>query len=485
MAERTDSPAKNILLLIADDLGKNLGCYGENVHTPNIDALASDGVRFSHAFTSTASCSNSRSVIYTGLHTHQNGQYGLAGKAHHFVIFDHIKTSPAFFREQGYFTGLIGKVHVGPDSSYPWHVRNQSASRDVAWVADKAGEFFETAKTSQKPFFLTIGYIDPHRDMTRSGFGNNDVFDARVKDIRYEPSSVKVPSFINNLDESRFEFSEYFRSISRLDQGIGMMLEKLEASGLAQDTLVVFLSDNGPPFLNSKTTLYDAGVRLPFIVRNPKATEKGIENPNMVSYVDIFPTFIDWAGKTQYAPQGLAGQSFLPILEKSGLVPESEWKHHVFGSHTFHEITNYWPTRFLRTRKYKYHRNVAWRLDFPFAADLYGSITWEGIRNSQPKGKDGDIMVGSRKAKDYFFRPPEELYDLEEDPNEVVNLANDEKYKAQLLEFRARLEKWQENTSDPWLYRDGISKRFIQHHLDAGMIVPDRFDLDINDLRTR
>lgn len=488
MVGQTDSRAtsfKNILLLIADDLGKNLGCYGAEVTTPNIDKFATEGVLFSHAFTSTASCSNSRSVIYTGLHTHQSGQYGLAGKAHHFVIFDHVKTSPAFFGEQGYLTGLIGKVHVGPDYSYPWHVRNESATRDVAWVADQAGEFFDKAKAAEQPFFLTVGYIDPHRDMTRSGFGNSDIFDARIKDILYEPSSIKVPAYINNLDESKFEFSEYYRSISRLDQGIGLILESLKARNLEDDTLVVFLSDNGPPFLNSKTTLYDPGVRLPFIVRNPKASVKGIANPNMVSYVDIFPTFLEWAGKTQHAPTVLAGQSILPILEKSELVPESEWKHRVFGSHTFHEVTNYWPTRFLRTRRYKYHRNVAWRLDFPFSADLYGSLTWDAIRHSQPRGKEGDILVGQRKLRNYIFRPPEELYDLDEDPLELVNLAVDEKHKERLLEFRGLLEKWQDETLDPWLYRDGVSKRFIQHHLDAGMIVPDRFDLDLENIRIR
>jgi N-sulfoglucosamine sulfohydrolase len=124
-------------------------------------------------------------------------------------------------------------------------------------------------------------------------------------------------------------------------------------------------------------------------------------------------------------------------------------------------------------------------LDFPFSADLYGSLTWDGIRHSQPRGKEGDIMVGPRKLQDYIFRPPEELYDLDEDPLEVVNLAKDEKYKQKLLEFRRRLEKWQDDTLDPWLYRDGVSKRFIQHHLDAGMIVPDQFDLDLNNIRIR
>ncbi|KKY20689.1 putative n-sulfoglucosamine sulfohydrolase [Phaeomoniella chlamydospora] len=475
---------KNILLLIADDLGKNLGCYGEtSISTPNIDALASQGVLFTHAFTSTASCSNSRSVIYTGLHTHQSGQYGLAGKAHHFVIFDHVKTSPALFRELGYLTGLIGKIHVGPASSYPWEVNQESITRDVAWVADNAGAFFEKAKEQDRSFFLTVGYIDPHRDMTRSGFGNKDKFDSRIESVVYKPEDIIVPQYINNIDESRFEFSEYFQSISRLDQGIGLILRKLQDADLEDDTLLIFLSDNGPPFLNSKTTLYDAGVRLPFIVRHPEV-RTGITNPNMVSYVDIFPTFLEWANATEYLPNGLPGQSILPILPRTDLIPDSEWKNHVYGSHTFHEVTNYWPTRFLRTRNYKYHRNVAWRLDFPFAADLYGSLTWEGIRNSQPKGKEHEVMVGPRKVKDYFFRPPEELYDLENDPQEIRNLAKDPSYRDVLLGLRKRLEDWQMDTADPWLYRDGVSVKFIKHHLDAGMKVPDRFDLDLDNLRS-
>jgi N-sulfoglucosamine sulfohydrolase len=142
-------------------------------------------------------------------------------------------------------------------------------------------------------FFLTVGYIDLHRDITRSRFRNNDVFDSRVKDTLYEVSSIKVPIYINNLDEVRFEFSEYYCSVSRLDQGINIVLEKLKALELSDNPLVVFLSDNTPLSLNSKTTLYDLGVCLLFIIQHLTATTKGIESPNIVSYVDIFLTFLE------------------------------------------------------------------------------------------------------------------------------------------------------------------------------------------------
>lgn len=463
---------RNILLMIADDLGKQLGCYGNTkIQTPNLDQLASEGTKFDQAFTSTASCSASRSVIYTGLHTHQNGQYGLHNGRHHFTTFDHVETAPSLFSKHGYSTGLIGKVHVGPSNVYPWDMCAESDSRDVAAVADQASAFFDKSRADEKPFFLTIGFIDPHRDWTRSGFGNDGVYDPRVKKIDYSLDDVEVPPFVNDLPGVRYEFAEYYKSISRLDQGVGMVLEGLKKSGLEDDTLIIFLSDNGPPFINSKTTLYDAGVTLPLIMKLP-GSAAGIKNPNMVSYIDILPTLLDYAKHPSPEHPDRIGRSILPILTETSNL--EEWGQ-VFGSHTFHEATNYWPTRMLRNRRYKYHRNIAWRLDFPFAADIYGSLTWEEIRNADTSPK----MIGSRPFKDYFFRPAEELYDIQADPNEIRNLAKDPEYRAILEEMRDTLEKWQRRTEDAWLYRDGVSLLFVKHHFEGGLEVPDRWDFDV------
>ncbi|KAJ5914430.1 Alkaline phosphatase-like alpha/beta/alpha [Penicillium tannophilum] len=465
-------PQRNILLMIADDLGKQLGCYGnKKIQTPHLDELAAEGTRFDQAFTSTASCSASRSVIYTGLHTHQNGQYGLHNGRHHFTTFDHVETAPALFSNHGYTTSLIGKVHVGPDNVYPWDMRAESDSRDVASVADQATEFFESSKSNKKPFFLTIGFIDPHRDLTRSGFGNDGQYDSRVKNIDYAPEDVEIPPFVNDLPKVRYEFAEYYKSISRLDQGVGMVLDGLKKSGLGDDTLILFVSDNGPPFINSKTTLYDAGVCLPMIMKCP-GSPAGIANPNMISYVDILPTLLEWAQHPSPKHPARLGRSFLPIVSEKAQL--DEWSE-VFGSHTFHEITNYWPTRFIRNRRFKYHRNIAWRLDFPFAADIYGSLTWEEIRNADTSPK----MIGPRPLKDYFFRPAEELYDIQAYPDEVRNLAKITEYEHVLEEMRAAMEKWQGRSEDAWLYRDGVSMLLVRHHIDAGLEVPDRWDFDV------
>lgn len=484
MAER-----RNILLMIADDLGRETtSCYGSTaVQTPNLDSLAASGTRFDLAFASTASCSGSRTTIYTGLHTHNNGCYGLSHGRHGFQTHRNIETAPQIFNDLGYRTGILGKVHVGPDSGYPWQVREESETRNVAFIADRAEAFMQDASQNGEPFFLTIGFVDPHRDIgCRGGFGNVEGnYDARLQDCHYAPSEVEIPSWTTDLPEVRQELAEYYRSIRRMDQGVGMILQHLKDLGLEDNTMVVFMSDNGPPFINSKTTLYDAGIRLPLLVRVPGYTP-GIANSHMVSWVDILPTFLDWAGHEGRQPAAgfwgpRQGRSFLPIVAHSG-APEvaSEWSR-VFGSHTFHEVTNYWPTRYMRDRRYKYHRNVCWRLEFPFAMDLYASLSFEAIRNSGDAESGKPAMVGQRTLKDYIFRPPEELYDLEADPSEVCNLAADPAHQDKLLEMRKALEQWQDNTQDLWLWKDGTSVWGYRanNYVREGLRIPDRFDFDV------
>lgn len=277
-------------------------------------------------------------------------------------------------------------------------------------------------------------------------------------------------------------------------QTLGLLLDTLRKEGLEEDTLVVFTSDNGPPFLNAKTTLYDAGTCLPLIVRQPGGPQ-GVANPNMVSWIDFLPTFLDWAGLKSNASQeqggyvtpgsGMAaissskspprrGRSFLGILRESERLPSSQWQHRVFGSHTFHELQNYWPTRVLRTPRYKYHRNIAHQLPFPFATDLYASMSWEGMRNVE------EPRIGNRKLAAYLSRPAEELFDLEADPDELNNLATSPAHSQLLTDLRHELETWQQQTRDLWLYRDGSSLLALSRYSADGLRVPDRFDLDID-----
>lgn len=435
-----DRAPRNVVLLIADDLGLQLGCYGDSkIRTPNIDDLAKNGVRFTHAFAAVSSCSPSRATLYTGLHTHENGQYGLAHATHNFHSFANVRGMPDLLKSNGYRTGIIGKIHVQPRSVYPFDaemVKNLGGNRNVAVMGEQARQFFRDS--GEKPFALVIGFSDPHR--AAKGFANENRYRG-VKEIAYQPSDVALPYFLSDKPEVRREWADYYQSISRLDQGVGFILDALKETKHAEDTLVIFLSDNGPPFPGAKTTLYDAGVHLPLIVSSPALKRRGITNDAMVSWIDILPTILDWAGVK--APSARSGRSLLPILEES----DSKGWDTVYGSHQFHEVTMYYPVRMIRTRTHKYLRNLAHKLDYPFASDIYNSLTWQGILER------GDKTMGDRSVDNFIHRPLEELYDLEKDPHELRNVAKDPAYADTLKDLRERLKAWEVKTRDPWLLK--------------------------------
>ena len=426
---------RNILLLVADDLGLDLGCYGNpKVKTPNLDALAKSGVRFTHAFASTASCSASRAVLYTGMYTHANGQFGHAHQPHNFHTHAAVRSLPRVLRDAGYHTGIIGKLHVQPASVYPFELE-AGGGRNGVEMAARAGQFFR--ESGDKPFLLVVGYTDPHR--AAKGFGNEKPYKG-VPEVKYDPKDVQVPYFLPDQPEVRREVADYYQAVSRLDYNVGQMLDTLRKSGMAENTLVFFLSDNGIPFPGAKTTQYDPGLHLPLLVSSPTQKQRGLINPAMVQWVDIMPTILDWAG---VQPPALQGRSFLPILEAA---KPSGWDV-VYGSHVFHEITNYYPMRTIRTRTHKFILNLAAPLPFPFASDLHGSATWQGVLQR------GDGQMGLRRVDNYLQRPREELYDLERDPQELKNLASEKAAAEVLADLRVRLRTWQKQTRDPWLVK--------------------------------
>jgi N-sulfoglucosamine sulfohydrolase len=434
-----DNAPRNVLLLVADDLGFQVGCYGDpKAKTPTIDMLAKNGTRFSHAFATVSSCSPSRASLLTGLYTHTSGQYGLAHAAHNFHTRDNVRSLPRVLRDAGYRTGIVGKVHVLPQKVYPFEVeatRNLGGNRNAVAMAREARRFF--ADCGDKPFLLVMGFSDPHR--AARGFANDTTFPG-VKPARFGPADVTLPYFLPDKPDARQDLADYYQAVSRLDQGVGLTLDALKQTGNAGRTLVIFLSDNGPPFPGAKTTLYDAGVHLPLIVSSPAQRRRGLTCGGMVSWTDVMPTALDWAGVKGPA---LPGRSFLPLLEEES--PKGWDK--VYGSHQFHEVTMYYPMRMVRDRHYKYIRNLAHPLDYPFASDLYDSPTWQGVL------KRGDKFLGKRSVEQYVHRPPEELYHLDKDPDELKNVAGDPNYAAVLTDLRARLKEWQTKTGDPWLIK--------------------------------
>lgn len=425
---------RNVLLMIADDLGFHTGEYGDAAaRTPNLDRLARDGVRFSNAFCTTASCAACRSVILSGLHNHANGHYGHAHAEHNQQYLPFVRPLPRVLKDAGYRTGLIGKLHVNPASALPFDTSAPGIQRGVFEMAGIARKFIQ--ESSGRPWYLHVGFADPHR--WGRGFANQDY--PGVKRLPFDPGKVPVPSFLPDNAAVRAELAEYYEAANRLDQGIGFFLDVLRETGQLDNTLVLFFSDNGIPFPNAKTTVYDAGIHLPFLVRSPDQTRRGVVNHAMVSFVDIFPTVLEWAGAAP-PEYPLHGRSFLPVLEDEN---PAGWERAYF-SHTFHEMTMYYPMRGVRTRRFKYIRNLLPELEFPFASDLWASATWQSVR-------DGGGQLGKRSIQAYLRRPGEELYDIQQDPDEVVNLASSPAHQKTLLELRADVHSWRRRTRDPWL----------------------------------
>lgn len=465
-AKPKNAKRKNVVLIVVDDQGFQSGCYGNPViKTPNIDRLAKDGIRFTNAFCTTASCSASRSVLMTGLYNHATGHYGHSHGYNHFSTYESVLSLPVMMEEAGYRTCSIGKYHLAPRYVYrfqDYRNRGIQGNRNSVRMAKNAKKWI--TEDNNKPFFLYWCTSDPHRGAGTDGFSNfNDDPNhyPGVTPVRYRPEDVIVPSWLPDTKAVRKELAEYYQAISRLDQGIGLLIDALKETGNWENTLVIFLSDNGPPFPGAKTCLYEPGMNLPLIVKNPEFKKKGHTTSAFVTWADITPTILDYchvvptASKIRPGPnlgkarpmknpkkktQKFHGRSFLSVLEKEN--PEG-WDE-IYASHTFHEITMYYPMRVIRKGRFKYIFNIAHQLPFPFASDLYDSPTWQDVL------KTGRKKYGMRLVKNYLYRPRHELYDLEKDPHELHNLAERPEYQSRLKEMQAKLKAWQKRTEDPW-----------------------------------
>jgi len=428
---------KNVVLMIADDLGRQVGCYGDTLaQTPNIDALAKAGTRFTNGFASVASCSPSRATILTGLPTHHNGQYGLAHATHNAHTFRDVQSVPRVLKAAGYRTGVISKLHVQPAEVYPWDLESRVNGRNGVAVAAEAKKFMAA---DDKPFFLLVGFTDPHR--AAKGFDMGKSFKG-VPTVTVDPKAVTLPYHLPDQPEVRAEMAEYYAAVNRLDFAVGEVLKALKETKHDADTLVIFLSDNGIPFPGAKTTLYDAGTHLPLIVHQPGQAKTGVANNAMASWTDVAPTILEYTGVKP--PAAMLGKSLLPTLAAEDDAARTT----VYGSHQFHEVTMYYPMRSVRTRTHKLILNLAHPLPFPFASDLHGSDMWQGVL------KRDDKMMGQRSRAAYEHRPKVELYDVAADPNELKNLAADPAHADRVKTMLADLHKWRTATKDPWLIKD-------------------------------
>lgn len=461
------NPRPNIILFVTDDMSPDAGCFGNAViKTPALDALAKDGIRLPHAFCTTASCSASRSVILTGIHNHANAHYGHAHAYHHFSSYSKIQSLPVRLTAAGYRTVRIGKYHVEPEAVYKFETVLPGAERNPVQMAENCRELI-TAK-DDKPFFLYFCTADPHRSggevpgdpLKPNPFGNSPSGYKGVNEVKYDPQEVIVPPFLPDTPTCRAELAQYYQSISRVDQGLAKLVAVLKDAQQYENTLIVFTSDHGIAMPGSKTTVYEPGLVVPMIYKLPGKSDSANANRvcnAMVSHVDLAPTLLDVAGALPQPPaiaatrpkaaanqSALQGRSYWNVLKKE---QPAGWDE-INASHTFHEITMYYPMRVVRDRRYKLIWNLAAPLPFPFASDLWEAPTWQTVYQQGPAA-----LYGKRTVKNYIQRPTFELYDLQADPHEIHNLAGDSAHAKLLVDMQAKLKVFQKNTADPWLMK--------------------------------
>ena len=419
-----------------------LSCYGETrISTPNVDRLAASGVQFRTAYVAQASCSPSRSSIFTGLYTHSTGQYGLT--ATNFSLHPHLRaqTIPALLQKAGYRTGIIGKLHVDPVNCFPWDlpVKPPGNTRDVRAIADAAEAAFRAA--GNDPFFLKLSYGDPHAFRSP-----NDPsawsFPPQVEGLPAKPvpPSAQTVFPFQQIDThpQRVRVAGYYNAIQRLDDGIGMLMDRLEKLKLVENTVVILVGDNGPPFDRGKTTAYEAGLRTPFLVRWP-GVSKPAQSDAMVSTVDIAPTIFDAAGVP--IPENVQGRSLRPVL----VDPGAPWREYLVGEFHCHGANFFFPRRAIRESRYKLIRN----LRAGKAKPMTGVDADTAYLVSRTEPYNGTPV---RRAFDTYANPPEfELYDLKEDPVEFNNLAGRPATAAVQKRLAAALERWRAETKDPFL----------------------------------
>ena len=420
---------RNILLITADDLGVQLGCYGEDqARTPHLDKLAEQGMRFANAYVTQSSCSPSRSSIFTGLYPHQNGMIGLAHYGRYRMDPD-LAVLPHELGEAGYHTGVIGKIHVGPhpDMNWDWRGMGTRATRDVQAVADQAEEYWNRLD-GEEPFFLMVNYFDPHKPLVDQSHG--------VPSDPIRPNEVKPFAFLAiDTPGVRQEVAGFLNSTQRLDTGVGLLLEKLAAADHAEDTLVIFVGDHGPPMIRAKTTNYESGIRVPFIVRGPQVSETGSVSDKLISTIDIVPTLADVAG-TQW-PNAVPGRSLLPLLKNEA----TSWRQYLFAEYNAHGPNHYYPRRSVRDARYKLIVNSLHEQENPVGG--LSTAAW----NASQQAKRDDTVV--QDAFDRYRNPPAiELYDLHKDPTEMVNLADKPEYQDVRHRLLRELRDWQKRTND-------------------------------------
>ncbi len=430
----------NILLIVADDLnGHDLGFTGnEEVHTPHLDKLRDEGMWLRNMFNAATTCSPTRHALYTGLGCIRSGAY-----PNHTRAYDGTKSVFTYLKTSGYRVGLQAKIHVGPPASFPFEFISEDQDDFPAFA-----KFVNRDKT--QPWMAVFASHDPHGPWDRG-----------PKEL-YDPAKLTIPPYLHDNSVTRKLLAAYYAEITSLDSQVGALMKILADGGQAENTLVMFVSEQGSSFpYGGKWSVYDTGIHSATVVRWPGHVIPGSASDALMDYTDVTPTFLGAAGldpskidtgcPDANGARGFDGRSFMDVLQgKSDTVRDC-----VFAQHTTVGIIGYkdpYPMRSARDARYKYVRN------------LMPGNTYEigGIHKGQPLDswkEDAKNDPELAKRIDWLYhRPGEELYDLQNDPFETNNLAANPEFDAIRKTLSGKMDVWMAQQGDK-----GVATEMIAH----------------------
>ncbi len=403
----------NIVFLFSDDQSvPDLGSYGNSViHTPNLDLMAKESMLFTRAYVPAPQCSPTRAAILTGRSPHTTGASRL-----HVDAKSNYTSLIELLNDAGYFTGAYRKVHQ----------KNIQSQFDFYGGAKKELSAFFKELPKGQPFYLWFGSRDPHRP-----------YNLEEYDYKHDPKTVIVPDYLPDTDSVRQDIANYYNEITRFDLESGEILKLLEEYGLTDNTIVVMTSDNGMPFPRAKSTLYEPGVQVPLLIKWPGIVKEGQSTDALVNLMDLTTTWLEAAGIE--VPEDMEGQSLLSILSGE---EKKDIRDYVFVERNWHD--NWDPMRGVIGKKYKLIQNYRPEAGTIHTLDRLFSPTWDEFERLQKEGK-------LNKKLQYYFdatKPVIEFYDLENDPGEWNNLADDPQFQDLIEEYQQALSDWMNKTHD-------------------------------------
>lgn len=422
MTQRRDRP--HILLITCHDIGRHLGCYGiPTVHTPTLDALATEGVRFTRAFTTAPSCSPSRASLATGRYPHCNGVMGLAHPPFGWDLADGERHLAQILGDAGYETHLFGHQHVSPRVARLGFQHLHGFDRilgchETALGSTVMGRIQEylAAPWGDKPLYIEVNLEEPHRPYDQGGATPD------------RSNGVYLPPYLPDEPAAYEEMADVQGAIRQADAALGQIVPALRAA-LGSNLLVIFAADHGLAMPRAKCTLYDPGIEIALIMHWPDGSLAGGRIiPDMVSNIDVAPTLLELIGAP--APGALQGHSVLPLLRGEPFIARTA----IHAEKTYH--TYYDPMRAIRTERFKYIRNFETTCRVEVPGDVQG----------------GAIFRAHPQIYHDVQHPPVELYDLESDPLEQRNLAGSPEYDEVERWLDGSLWTWMADTDDPLLY---------------------------------